>query len=209
MKRSKPRVIQLGFNKTGTTSLEKLFRSNGYKTAGYKHCASQIQNNIQNKNHPFESMDDVDLFQDMENHQKGIYIYNHFELIYSHCPQDYYVLTTRSCESWLRSRLLHNQGKYAKIALKHKSLDSLEELVHQWRAEFYDYHSKVINFFKGNQNFYILPLEVYNFNAFKSFLARDFTFKSSSYPHVKTGRNETPARNQFPTATEYAKANYK
>ena len=154
-------------------------------------------------------MDDVDLFQDMENHQKGIYIYNHFELIYSYCPQDYYVLTTRSCESWIRSRLLHNQGKYAKIALRHKSLNNLEELVHQWRVEFYDYHSKVINFFKGNQKFYVLPLEVYNFNAFKTFLARDFTFTNSSYPHVKTGRNETPAQNQLPTATEYAKTNYK
>ena len=143
--RSKPHVIQIGFNKTGTSSLGKLFKKNNY-TVGSVKFAKIIQLNIINKVAPYKGLEHIDLFQDVENHKKGIYIYENFECLYNNYPKAYFILTTRSCESWIKSRMRHKRGNYARIALKNKNLNSLEELRDAWRNEFYDYH----NLFEGD-----------------------------------------------------------
>lgn len=205
--RSKPHVIQLGFNKTGTSSLGKLFRSNNYCVGSVK-LANQIKQNIDRKIAPYSNLEHVDLFQDVENHKKGIYIYEHFEVIFENYPEAYYILTTRSCESWIKSRMLHKRGNYARIALEHKGISDLSELRDIWRKEFYAYHLKVSAFFSNRKNFFTLSLENINYNALQNFLKRDYTFKQRAYPRVLTGKADPPRSFNLPDTKSFIEAYY-
>lgn len=209
MDRKKPRVIQIGFNKTGTTSLKYLFKTNGYTTSGGRSFAKKIQSNIISNTHPYEGFDEIDLFQDVEDHSNSIYIYNEYEYIYSYCPNDYYVLTTRSCEAWIKSRMKFNGGVYANIAMKNLEIDSLYELRDIWRKEFYEYHYKVYSFFGGKSNFYTLSLDSVNITTLKQFLSNDYEFKQSSLPHKPgIGRRHLLNRLGLKEAVEFARKNY-
>ena len=115
--------------------------------------ANQIKQNIDRNIAPYSNLEHIDLFQDVENHKKGIYIYEHFEVIFENYPEAYYILTTRSCESWIKSRMLHKRGNYARIALEHKGISDLSELRDIWRKEFYAYHLKVSSFFSNRKTF--------------------------------------------------------
>ena len=77
MPKSLRRVIQIGFNKTGTSSLGKFFAKNGYKTIGSRK-ADQIWANLQASRPAFDGLH-FDLAQDFENHAKGIYISHYFK----------------------------------------------------------------------------------------------------------------------------------
>ena len=205
--RSRPHVIQLGFNKTGTSSLGRLFKSNNY-TVGSVRLAKLIKKNIDQKIAPYSGMESIDLFQDVENHKKCIYIYEYFETIFENYPESYYILTTRSCESWIKSRMLHKQGNYARIALEHKGISSLSELRDIWRSEFYEYHLKVNTFFNKRKNFFTLSLENINYKALQDFLKRDYTFKQSTYPKVLTGKAAPPRGVILPDTKSFVRINY-
>ena len=205
--RSRPHVIQLGFNKTGTSSLGKLFKSNNY-SVGSVRLAKQIKQNIDKNIAPYTGLETIDLFQDVENHNKGIYIYEYFEFIFENYPQAYYILTTRSCESWIKSRMLHKKGNYARIALEHKGISDLNELRNIWRNEFYEYHLKVNTFFGNRKNFFTLSLENINYNSLQKFLKRDYTFKQSTYPRVLTGKADPPKDAILPDTKSFIEANY-
>lgn len=52
-------------------------------------------------------MENIDLFQDVENYKKCIYIYEYFEIIFENYFELYYILMIRSCESWIKFRMLY------------------------------------------------------------------------------------------------------
>jgi hypothetical protein len=53
---SRPKVIQIGFNKTGTTSLARFFKKNGYAVVGGE-VAIRVQKNIDKQRKPFKGID--------------------------------------------------------------------------------------------------------------------------------------------------------
>ena len=190
MSKEKKRVIQIGFNKTGTSSLGKFFVKNKYRIIGSK-SASHVWSNIQASRPAFEGLD-FDLAQDLENHASGIYISNYFKQLHEAYPDDYYILTTRSCEKWIQSRLRHHGGQYVRRAMKHTGIEDLERLCDHWRAEFYQFHLDVTRFFEGKANFYVHSLEAMNVPALVQFLSKDFEFADLDYPRVITGGNAKP-----------------
>lgn len=192
MPKSLKRVIQIGFNKTGTSSLGKFFAQNGYKTIGSRK-ADQIWCNLQESKPAFDGLT-FDLAQDLENHSKGIYISNYFKDIYESYPDYLYILTTRSCEKWIKSRLRHHGGRYVRRAMKHTGIHDLERLCNYWRTEFYKYHLDVTQFFGNKQNFYVHSLETIDVAGLVKFLGNDFDFKNLTYPKVVTGGN---AKSEF------------
>lgn len=190
MSKGKKRVIQIGFNKTGTSSLGKFFAKNNYRVIGPKR-ALRVWSNLQASRPAFEGLN-FDLAQDLEDHASGIYISNYFKQIYETYPDDYYILTTRSCEKWIQSRLRHHGGRYVRRAMKHTGIVDLDHLCDHWRAEFYHFHLDVTRFFQGKANFYVHSLEVINVPALVQFLSKDFEFDDLDYPRVITGGNAKP-----------------
>lgn len=191
MQGRKRRVIQIGFNKTGTSSLGKFFAQNGYNVIG-SGKTNQIWANLQESKPAFEGLF-FDLAQDLENHAKAIYISRYFKDIYKSYPNDIYILTTRSCEKWIQSRLRHHGGLYVRRAMQHTCIHDVEELCNYWRAEFYQYHLDVTQFFENKSNFYIHSLETIDVNCLVKFLENDFKFTNLEYPRVITGGNTKPS----------------
>ncbi len=184
-------IIQLGFNKTGTSSLARYFKDSGYKVIGNASVASQIHSNIQEKNLPFMGLE-FDLAQDLEDHKHGIYSYNYYREFHEAYPHAKFILTTRSCEKWIASRLKHNGGRYVRRAMRNYSIDNLKQLVDIWRKDFYIYHYNVTSYFEGKDCFFVHPLEALNIPNLIDFLGPGYTFKSTAYPTVLTGRSKAP-----------------
>ena len=184
-------IIQIGFNKTGTSSLARYFKINGYKVIGNASVASRIHNNIIEKRLPFNGLD-FDLAQDLENHKLGIYSYNYFREFHESYPQAKFILTTRSCEKWIASRLKHNGGRYVRRAMRNHSIANLSKLIDIWRKDFYSYHYSVTSYFEDKDCLFVHPLEALNVSKLVDFLGSSYSFKSTEYPTVLTGRSKTP-----------------
>ena len=187
---SQPKVFQIGFNKTGTTSLARFFKNNGYNVAGGE-IAIKAYKNIQKQRDPFFKVD-FDLAQDIENHKLGIYIYEYFELIHNYYPDGKFILTTRSCEKWINSRLSHSGGRYVRRALRRLGLCDVDKLCDYWRRDYYHYHAKVIDYFSGCSNFYIHSLECIDVDQLVDFLGPKFNFEQRIYPHSNAKRVKMP-----------------
>ena len=187
----RPKVLQIGFNKTGTSSLAKFFKINGFNVIGHSRSANKIIANIQNNQAPFHNLD-FDLAQDLEDHKNNLYIQNYYQEIYNAHPDTKFILTTRSCEKWIDSRLNHNAGRYARRAMRNLDMTNLKDLVHHWREEFYQYHLDVTRYFKDSKNFYILALEKIDANDLIGFLGKEFHFSNANYPKLQIKKIKGP-----------------
>ena len=178
------KVIQIGFNKTGTSSLAKFFKNNGFNVVGHSRYANKISENIHQGQPPFQGLD-FDLAQDLEDHRNNLYIQDYYKEIDQSHPETKFILTTRSCEKWIESRLNHNAGRYARRAMRNHGITELNELIHRWREQFYQYHLDVTRYFKDSNNFYVLPLEKVDAQGLIDFLGNDFKFSQTNYPKVQ------------------------
>nr|WP_115094656.1 sulfotransferase [Synechococcus sp. UW106] len=178
------KIIQIGFNKTGTSSLARFFSNNGFKVVGHSRYANKIINNIHQDQPPFQGLD-FDVAQDLEDHKNNLYIQDYYKEIDQSHPETKFILTTRSCEKWIESRLNHNAGRYARRAMRNHGITELNELIHRWREQFYQYHLDVTRYFKDSNNFYILPLEKIDAQGLIDFLGSDFKFSKTNYPTVQ------------------------
>lgn len=188
----KPKVIQIGFNRTGTSSLAQFFKLNGYKVIGHARCAKAILRNLENNQTPFSNLD-FDLAQDIEDHKNGIYIYNYYKQIHKAHPSTKFILTTRSCEKWIESRLSHNCGRYVRRALRNHKITDVEQLCNIWREDFYSYHLEVTRYFRGNPNLYIHSLEAINTEKLIQFLNEDYSFLMQDYPKIQRRKKGVPS----------------
>ena len=186
----KSKIIQVGFNKTGTSSLATFFKANGYKVIGPL-MASKVDTNLKDGKNAFEGID-FDLSQDLENHAKGIYIWKKYKLIYSQYPQEKFILTTRSCEKWVNSRLRHRGGRYARIFMRRHKINELDQLVYEWKKEFYSYHSEVLRFFEGKPNFYINDLDNIKTSSLIEFIGPGYDFQYKEFPTKNTNKSKRP-----------------
>lgn len=187
----RPKVIQIGFNRTGTSSLAKFFNINGFNVAGHAKCANKILTNINNNRLPFHDLD-FDLAQDLEDHKNNIYIQNYYKEIDAAHPDTKFILTTRSCEKWIESRLNHNAGRYVRRAMRNLGITDINQLCKQWRKDFYQYHLDVTNYFTDRDNFYVLPLEKIDCGSLINFLGKDFKFTDTNYPKVQRKKKGPP-----------------
>ena len=188
MKRVK--VIQIGFNKTGTSSLGAFFKRNGYRIIG-SWKAKHIHDNLNNGKKAFKDLS-FDLAQDLEDHSLGIYIWKEYMKIYDQYPDAKYILTTRSCEKWVNSRLNHRNGRYARIDMRQKNIKKVEDLIYSWKKEFYSFHGEVLNFFEKKSNFYINDLDNINSSSLIEYIGEGYTFKKKKFPRVNSAKSNDP-----------------
>ncbi len=90
--------------------------------------AKTVDDNLKNGKKAFDGLT-FDLSQDLENHSSGIYIWKEYKLLHNQYPNEKFILTTRSCEKWVNSRLKHRGGRYARIFMRRHNLKGLEALI--------------------------------------------------------------------------------
>ncbi len=190
MSDSRPKVVQIGFNKTGTSSLGRFFKQNGYKVGGGVGPAQKILENINASKPPLLDIN-IDVLQDLEDHKNGLYAAKYYKEIFASHPESYFILTTRCCEGWINSRLRHNKGIYVERALKNHGIDDVELLKYKWREEFHRYHYEVIDYFYLRGRFFIHSLDSMNVERLVDFVSDHYDLtEKADYPSANRTKKD-------------------
>ena len=145
MKYSK--IFVIGFNKTASTTLHKLFRVNNLKS---QHATSWDLSNY-------------DCFSDNGN-------LNNFKQLDNLYADAIFILNTRNLTNWLISRFKHGHRQHERLQRdKNWAYPCATELALEWIKDRETYYSQVLDYFKDRPNkLIILSIEHPNWKQFIS-----------------------------------------
>lgn len=143
-KRSLPRVVLVGFNKTATRSFARLFEGAGHPSLHHKlrrplrpsrTVAKMMRDNIAAGRRVFQGVEDFTFYSDL------VYVTDDVAFegnsVYREILRDYpdtiLILNTRNREDWIRSRMKHGHGEFADRYGKALGLKTFEEVQQAWR----------------------------------------------------------------------------
>lgn len=137
------KIFQIGFNKCGTVSLHKFFKSNGLKSIHWDEgrLAKRILKNFQQNLPLLNGYENYDCFTDMESQSDNIFIYlTHFKELDKQYPDSKFILNVRNREQWIESRINHRD--YLKV---YKQITGLDEqgVIDLWISD-WDNHLKSV-----------------------------------------------------------------
>ena len=191
----RPRVFFIGYNRTGTTSFHELFKKGDYKswhcirpTGG--HIGKQLKRNMENDYPILEGLEDAEVLSDLCYAKQGWYEGTHaFKMLHHACPDAYFVLNTRSMDSWIKSRSKHKRGDYMKRAQKHFRM-SKEEVQDMWRQERDKWENKIRQYFSlvPDARFLEFNIETDDISKLIDFVHPDYKLHRSNWGH----KNKTP-----------------
>jgi hypothetical protein len=146
----------IGFNKTGTTSIDSFFQSYGFKTihwkSGDRYLAQQIEVNVQRSDFILRGIDDFDVYSDFTfvSDDQAIEGNRYFRQLHSEFPSAFWILNTRSMQGWILSRLRH-PGFAERYS---RALDSsIIELIDFWQELKVSRELEIRQYFAGNERF--------------------------------------------------------
>jgi hypothetical protein len=167
----KPKIFLIGFNKCGTTTINRFFKRNGISTVHHHFGPSRqdpatnlaliiLQNIILGRD-PLHGIDSWTAYSDLSYAASDLCVdaCRFFKDIYRNYPTSYYILNTRPVDKWLRSRMNHGGGTLAQRWMRAYRCDKvrLEEL---WRAQFDAHSAEVSEFFrKKGAEFMVFDIE--------------------------------------------------
>jgi Sulfotransferase domain len=145
------RIVQIGFNRAGTSSIADFLRRAGYAVVDHsfdsgplkgKSLAKIIEANVQGGQLPLHGLDSWTGFTDMEfvDEHKAIYCQNLFKEISQAHPETKFILNIRRKEDWLQSRMKFG-GYLATCALV--AGVAQDRMVEMWSAQ-WDAHLKAV-----------------------------------------------------------------
>lgn len=184
------KIFIVGFNKCGTTSLHVFFQRNGLRVT--KSGRSKPDVNIAfsmlmnfNLARPIlNGHQDFDVYSDIIYSTSTLYIEGarFFKEIHEQFPDGYYILNTRDVDNWIRSRLRHKEGSFAKRTAQLFNVDTgnLEGL---WRQQFEAHNQEVRDYFKGTSNFIEFNIEKEPITTLCDFLAPDYELNAGLWQH--------------------------
>jgi hypothetical protein len=146
----------IGFNKTGTTSIDSFFQSYGFKTihwkSGDRYLAQQIEVNVQRSDFILKGIDNFDVYSDFTfvSDDQAIEGNRYFRQLHSEFPSAFWILNTRSMQGWILSRLRH--PKFAERYTKALGM-SIIDLVAYWEKLKVSRESEIREYFMGNERF--------------------------------------------------------
>ena len=147
-----PKVFQIGLNKTATRSIFVLFKRSGYPSLHW-HKGELARNIVRakaNNDTPLKDYSDTILFTDMECvHTKNVLLegYKEFEYLEKFYPNAKFILNSRDVDGWLRSRMLHREGKYFRYFTHHYNTTDPIEIMQRWKANWIAHHVAVREYF--------------------------------------------------------------
>jgi len=141
-----PRVVQIGFNKCGTRSLQQLFEGAGHPVVQHKirkpfrrsrKAAYVMQQNIEAGRKIFAGMEEYIYYGGLIHQTENVSFegIRHFRKILHDYPGTILILNLRDREDWIRSRLKHGQGELVQRVMRQRGVATPEEVAEQWRQE--------------------------------------------------------------------------
>ena len=145
------KIICIGFNKTGTLSLNKALLSLGldskHRYFGKEQIPDIMLANRSAGRKLLDGMESADCIMD--------FYPQYFKELHEQYPNCKFILTTRNKKDWLRSRTAHVKRNQKNPNYKGGWL-KVEK--HAWSREWDQYHSKVLSHFGDNPDFLVLDI---------------------------------------------------
>jgi len=153
-----PKVIVIGFNKCATRSIAQLFAAAGHRTVHHKirarlrpsrSLARLLRENLAAGRKALAGAEDFVLYADLIHLTQGaVYEGNSaFAAIAADYPDARFILNTRDRDAWIRSRLRHGHGEFARRYMAATGLPDLAALSARWCDDWAAHHAAVRAFF--------------------------------------------------------------
>ena len=156
-----PRVVQIGFHKCGTRSLEQLFQGAGHRVVQYKlrrpfrrsrNAGLLMRENLQAGRKIFAGMEDFTFYADLiyQTESDSFEPIRCFPEIMRDYPDTILLLNVRKREDWIRSRLRHGHGEFVRRVMRQRGVSSIDQIADSWRAE-WDTHLAEVRAFMADR----------------------------------------------------------
>ncbi len=167
-----PRVVQIGFHKCGTRSLEQLFRGAGHPVVKYKlrrplrrsrNAGLLMRQNLEAGRKIFAGMEDHIFYADLiyQTENDAFEPIRCFKEIMRDYPDTVLLLNVRDREDWIRSRLKHGHGEFAQRVMRQRGIDSKDVLADLWRQE-WDTHLAEVRAFMADRPEQLVEFDIDN-----------------------------------------------
>jgi hypothetical protein len=164
-----PRVVQIGFHKCGTRSFQRLFEGAGHKVVQHKlraplrpsrNAALQMRENLRAGRRIFAGMEHHTFYAGLiyQTEAESFEPIRHFREIMRDYPDTILLLNLRNREDWIRSRLKHGHGEFAKRVMRQRGIENAEQLADTWRQD-WDSHIAEVRAFMADR-----PAQLVEFN---------------------------------------------
>ena len=195
-------IFLIGFNKCGTTSFHDYFKANGISSIHWRAntLALTMKENSEKGRPLLEGLDQWTAYTDMicipgspwgqsnSDHAPVIEGGRYFRELHRDYPNALFVLNTRDPLHWMRSRLKHDGGQFAKAYRKALAADGIKtrsQLKRRWLEDWYQHHADVTRYFKNHTQkqflfFHISETPVKQLNRF---LDPYFSIHQRDFPH--------------------------
>ena len=201
MKNSR-RIFLIGFNKCGTTSFHSYFKRNEISSIHWRAntLAMKIKSNHEKKIKLLEGIDNWSAYTDLicipgtpwgksnSDNFPVIEAGKYFKELHADYPDSLFILNTRDPFKWIKSRLKHDDGKFAKAYLK--ALEPLgilnkQQLERKWLHDWHEHHYNVIDYFEkyGPKQFLLFHISESPSRLLNKFLQPHFKINHEEFPH--------------------------
>lgn len=166
-KRKDKYLFVIGFNKTGTTSIHRLFQKSGYRSVHWdegKLARKMLDNTLQGRpvlegyHHEFDVYSDM-VFRNSKFHFEGNSL---FKQLHADYPNACFLYNARDIDEWVLSRVNHpnNVGGLTELNLQQRlfQTDNVEVIKTHWKGVRKRYEEDLALFFSGKDNFLALDI---------------------------------------------------
>lgn len=183
------RIFQIGFNKCGTRSLYRFLQRSGIHSAHFNRglLAFALRENVTAGRKPLAGkIGQFTAYTDVQQVTRDFAIegVHFFRELYAYYPNSYFILNTRDKDGWIRSRLRHGAGTYARRYGRALKLEDENDVVRHWSDDWDRHHAAVIDFFADKPG-RLLVYDIKHDDPQKmvDFLAPDFLTRVGDFRH--------------------------
>ena len=204
-----PKIFLIGFNKCGTTSFHDFFKTNNISSVHWRAntLAMAIEDNSSSGKKLLDGIDKWTAYTDMlcipgspwnksnSDHRGIIEGCRYFKKLHRDYSNALFILNTRDPIQWIRSRLKHDDGKFAvayQRALASEGINSRKKLKMRWLQDWYEHHADVIKYFskESSDQFLLYHISETPDKKLTRFLQPYFKINNSHFPHNHKSREE-------------------
>lgn len=163
-----PFIFIIGFNKSATTSLHKLFSDNGYPSVHWDggNLAKNSLINILNGKKIFTGYDDkYRIFSDLFfRNDKYVFEGNSlFQVMDFDYPSSFFIYNYRDINSWIESRINHiskiDNLSLCELQLKLLNTNDIQVVKNHWKTTRLQYETEIRNYFSSKGNLIELDID--------------------------------------------------
>ena len=165
--KSQRHIFVIGFNKTGTTSIHRLFKGNGFNSVHWdrNRLAKTMLKNCLNGKAVLHGYDKkYTVFCDMFYRNKKFFFEGNslFRELSVDYPDALFLYNTRDIDSWVKSRLNHHRKEqgipFLDVFKQMLNTEDHDEIVQYWKKTRTRFEADIREFFKDKNNFLELDI---------------------------------------------------